>query len=168
MSERMSSRISNGRRTFRHFGTSGRGPSRRESSVAIRVLIVDDHPFMRDALENLLATCEDIRVVGVCADGNEVASMAGQTAPDVVLMDLDMPQMSGLEATQELRAQQPQVRVVILTGACTSAVVREAEALGVAGFLLKGDEDPADLPQRIRAVAAGGTAWCELAAKLAS
>jgi DNA-binding NarL/FixJ family response regulator len=149
-------------------GPAGGGLGRRESSVTIRVLIVDDHPFMRHALESLLAASEDIRVVGVCADGNEVASMAGKTAPDVVLMDLDMPQMSGLEATQELRAQQPQVRVVILTGACTSAVVREAEALGVAGFLLKGDEDPADLPQRIRAVAAGGTAWCELAAKLAS
>jgi DNA-binding NarL/FixJ family response regulator len=136
--------------------------------VAIKVIIVDDHPFMRDALENLLTETDDIRVVGVCADGSEVASTAGRTAPDVVLMDLDMPQMSGLEATQELRATQPQVRVVILTGACTPAAIREAEALGVEGFLLKGEDDPADLPRRIRDVAAGGTAWCEVAMKLAA
>jgi DNA-binding NarL/FixJ family response regulator len=77
-----------------------------------------------------------------------------------------MPQMSGLEATQELRATQPQIRVVILTGACTQAAIRQAEALGVEGFLLKGEEDPADLPRRIRDVAAGGTAWCEIATRM--
>ncbi len=136
--------------------------------MAIKVIIVDDHPLMRDALESLLAESDDIRVVGVCADGIEVASTAGRTTPDVVLMDLDMPQMSGLEAAQELRATQPQIRVVILTGACTQAAIREAEALGVEGFLLKGEEDPADLPRRIRDVAPGGTAWCEIATKLAA
>ena len=136
--------------------------------MTIKVIIVDDHPFMRDALESLLAESDDIRVVGVCADGIEVAATAGRTAPDVVLMDLDMPQMSGLEATQELRTTQPQIRVVILTGACTQAAIRKAEALGVEGFMLKGEEDPADLPRRIRDVAAGGTAWCEIATKLAA
>jgi DNA-binding NarL/FixJ family response regulator len=134
--------------------------------VAIKVIIVDDHPFIRTALEDLLDAIDDIRVVGVCADGSAVASTAAQTAPDVVLMDLDMPKMSGLEATRELRTAQPQIRVVILTGACTPAAICEADALGVAGFLLKGEEDPGDLPQRIRAVATGGTAWCEAAAAM--
>ena len=131
--------------------------------MPIRVLIVDDHAFVRSALQDLLATTEDISVVAACGDGDEVVSAAAQAAPDVVLMDLDMPKMSGLDATRELRVAQPQARVVVLTGAFTPASVREAEALGVTGFLLKGDAVD-DLPQHIRAVAAGGSAWCDAAA----
>jgi two-component system response regulator DesR len=131
--------------------------------MPIRVLVVDDHAFVRGALQDLLATTDDITVVAACADGDEVVSAAARSAPDVVLMDLDMPTVSGLEATRELRAAQPQARVVVLTGAFTAASVREAEALGVAGFLLKGDGVD-DLPQHIRAVFAGGTAWCDAAA----
>ena len=74
------------------------------------------------------------------------------------LMDLNMPRMSGLQATRELLAAQPQARVVILSGDVAAGSADEAMALGVAGFLLK-EDDPCDLPERIRAVAAGGTAW---------
>ena len=131
--------------------------------MPIRVLIVDDHAFVRSALRDLLSTTDDISVVGACVDGDEVVSTAADATPDVVLMDLDMPHMSGLEATRELRVAQPQVRVVVLTGAFTSASAREAEALEVAGFLLKeGDVD--DVPRSIRVVAAGGKAWCDAAA----
>jgi DNA-binding NarL/FixJ family response regulator len=101
--------------------------------------------------------------VGTCADGSEVAEAAARTAPDVVLMDLQMPKMSGLEATRELLASQPQVRVLVLSGDVAPESVHEAMALGVAGFLLK-EDDPGDRPRRIRTVAAGGTAWSEAAA----
>jgi|SRR4051794_19253514 len=126
--------------------------------MPVRVLIADDHPLLRDALVDLLTGSDDICVVGTCADGSEVTSTAARTAPDVVLMDLQMPKMSGLEATRELLAAQPHVRVVVLSGNVVPGAARQALALGAAGFLLK-EEDPCDLPRRIRAVAGGGTAW---------
>jgi DNA-binding NarL/FixJ family response regulator len=130
----------------------------------IKVLIADDHAFVRSALVDVLSGAGDIRVVGECADGAEVAEAAARTEPDVVLMDLQMPRMSGLEATRALRAAQPDTRVIVLTGSLSAAAVREAMALGVAGFLLKGDDADA-LPDRIRAVAGGGTAWNPAAAQ---
>jgi DNA-binding NarL/FixJ family response regulator len=125
----------------------------------IKVLVADDHPFIRDALADLLAGTDDIRVVAACADGSEVAEAAFRTHPDVVLMDLQMPQMSGLEATAVLRATQPEVRVIVLTGSLSAAAAREALSLGVAGFLLKADDAVEQLLVQIRAVAAGETAW---------
>jgi DNA-binding NarL/FixJ family response regulator len=122
----------------------------------IRVLIVDDHPLIRDAVAELLNAAGDLVVVGTCADGSEVAEAAVRTEPDVVLMDLEMPRMSGLEATRALRAVRPEVRVVILTAALSAAAAREARALGVAAVVLKG-EDADVLPAVIRSAAAGST-----------
>jgi len=130
----------------------------------IKVLIADDHPFLRSALGDLLASTEDIRVVAECADGAEVAEAAARTHPDVVLMDLIMPRMSGLEATRALRAAQPDVRVIVLTGSLSAAAAREALSLDVAGFVLKADDAGDMLPVQIRAVASGGTAWSPIAA----
>jgi DNA-binding NarL/FixJ family response regulator len=132
---------------------------------AIKLLIADDHPAVREALVELFDAIDDIHVVGTCVDGTEVTPTAELTEPDVVLMDLQMPKMSGLEATRELLSAQPQVRVVVLSGQVTPASAKEAMVLGAAGFLLK-EEDPGDLPQRIRIVAAGGTAWSEAATEL--
>jgi DNA-binding NarL/FixJ family response regulator len=131
--------------------------------MTIKVVIVDDNAYIRSAVAELLAATDDICVVATCRDGSEVVAAAARTAPDVVLMDLQMPQMSGLEATRALLAAQPQVRVVVLSGNVAAGSASEAMALGVAGFLLK-EEDPGDLPRRIRAVAAGGTAWSDAAA----
>ena len=129
----------------------------------IKVLIADDHPFLRSALGDLLAATDDICVVAECPDGCDVVEAAARTHPDVVLMDLVMPVMGGLEATRALRAAQPGARVIVLTGSLNAAAVREAHALGVCGFLLKTDAGEA-LPGHIRAVAAGGTAWNPMAA----
>ena len=123
--------------------------------MAIKVIIVDDHCLIRMALEQLFAGTDDIRVVATCQDGSEVLSAAARTEPDVVLMDLAMPHVSGLQATRELRGARPHVG---------AGAARAADALGVAGFLLKAEEDPGDLPRRIREVAAGGTAWSDAAA----
>ena len=133
--------------------------------VAIKLLIVDDHPMVRMSLVELFDDSDDICVVGTCSDGTEVTPTAARTGPDVVLMDVQMPRMSGLAATRELLAAQPWVRVVMLSGNLTTAAVTEAMAVGAAGFLLKGDE-PGDLPHRVRTVAAGGTAWSDAAARL--
>jgi DNA-binding NarL/FixJ family response regulator len=130
----------------------------------IRVLIVDDHPFVRSALGELLSATEGFRVVAECADGSEVAEAAARTHPDVVLMDLLMPRMSGLEAARALRASQPDVRVIVLTGSLSAVAAREALALGIEGFLLKGDDAEGSLTCQIRRVATGGTAWCAAAA----
>ena len=133
----------------------------------IRVLIADDHDFVRSAIGDLLAATDDIRVVAECRDGCDVVEASIRTTPDVVLMDLSMPVMGGLEATAALRAAQPDARVIVLTGSLDAAAARKAHTLGVCGFLLKSDA-PEMLPGHIRAVAAGGSAWNPAAAQLVS
>jgi DNA-binding NarL/FixJ family response regulator len=133
--------------------------------MPINVLLADDHPAIRLGLQELLASTQDIRVVATCADGDEVVAAAARSAPDVVLMDLNMPTVSGLTAARELLAAQPQVRIVFLSGNVAARSADAAMAVGVAGFLLK-EDDPFDLPERIRAVAAGGTTWSTAAAAM--
>jgi DNA-binding NarL/FixJ family response regulator len=124
----------------------------------IRVLLVDDHAFVRDALAQLLTATDDITVVAECADGSEVLEAALRTQPEVVLMDLAMPERTGLEAARDLLDAGVPSRVVLLTGSFSAASAREAHALGAAGYLLK-DDDPTALPGLVREVASGGSAW---------
>jgi DNA-binding NarL/FixJ family response regulator len=126
--------------------------------MPIRVLIVDDHPFVRMSFQLLLDATHDICVVGACADGSEVVTAFVKFAPDVVLMDVKMPKMNGLDATRELLAVQPHARVLIHTGTFDSSYTAEVMSIGAVGLILKGD-GPSKLPDRIRAVAAGGTVW---------
>jgi DNA-binding NarL/FixJ family response regulator len=134
------------------------GDGRPREVALIRVLIADDHAFVRRSLTDLFAATDDIRVVAECTGGSEVLAAALATEPEVVLMDLVMPDRTGLEATRDLLDAGVPTRVLLLTGSLSAAAVREARALGAAGYLLKGD-DPGQLAQRIREVAAGGTAW---------
>lgn len=124
----------------------------------VRVVVVDDHRFVRDALVDLLEAAGGISVVGECADGGEVPAVVADARPDVLLLDLQMPQVDGLTAARGVRGAHPGVRVVFLTGGLSSASVREAWAIGAAGYLLK-DDDPSELPGHVVAVADGGTAW---------
>lgn len=127
-------------------------------SDMIRVMLVDDHPFVRAGVSGVLSGAGDIEVVGECDDGTLVPETAASVLPHVVLMDVRMPAKSGMEATRDLLASQPGIRVVMLTGSLTGGSLHEAMQAGAVGYLLKGGP-PNELVNAVRAVAAGGTAW---------
>ena len=103
----------------------------------VRVLIVDDHEIVREGLRTVLAQEKEVEVVGEAADGERAISLARLLAPDVVLMDLVMPGMGGLEALARIREACPQCQVVVLTNFASDQTVRDAIASGAVGYLLK-------------------------------
>jgi DNA-binding NarL/FixJ family response regulator len=123
---------------------------------AIRVLLADDQALVRTGFKMLLDTEEDITVVGEAASGVEAVALARAARPDVVLMDIRMPLLDGIQATKRIAAMAglERVRVLILTTYDTDAYVFEALQAGASGFLLK-DSGPAELLHGIRVVAAG-------------
>ncbi len=125
--------------------------------TTINILVADDHAVVREGLQALIRTEADMQVVGLAADGREAAYLAGELKPDIVLMDLHMPHKSGLEAIKEIRADQPQARILVLTSFGDESGVFSAIQLGAAGFLLK-DSTPEALIQAIRDVHAGKAA----------
>jgi DNA-binding NarL/FixJ family response regulator len=122
--------------------------------VTTRVLVVDDDPLVRSALTLMLGGASDLDVVGEAADGRQGVEMALSLRPDVVLMDVRMPVLNGLEATRELHARPDPPRVVVLTTFDADEHVLGALAAGADGFLLK-DTPPAEIVAAVRAVAAG-------------
>ena len=121
----------------------------------IRVLLVDDHEVVRRGLQLLLETSDDIEVVGEASDGAEALSAVEQTQPDVVLMDIRMPRVDGIEATERLRVEHPGVAVVILTTYNEDELLLRGLRAGARGYLLK-DTNQAQLESTIRAAATGG------------
>ena len=122
--------------------------------MIIRVLVADDQPLMRTAYDMTLRTEEDMEVVGEAADGAEALEMAQRLHPDVVLMDIRMPGIDGVEATRRLAAEGNAARVLILTTFDIDEYVVEALRAGASGFLLK-DVRPKELVHAIRVVAGG-------------
>jgi DNA-binding NarL/FixJ family response regulator len=118
----------------------------------IGVLIVDDHAVVRAGLEQLLQTAEDIELRGSAGDGAQALAMVLEREPDVVLMDLSMPGIDGVEATATIRAARPATRVVVLTSFSDRDRILSALDAGAIGYLLK-DAEPADLLAGIRAAA---------------
>ncbi len=125
-----------------------------DDGTPITVLLVDDHALVRAGLAALLADAPGLQVVGEAADGTSAIEAAGRLAPDVVLMDLSMPGMDGIQATREILARNPLVTVVVLTSFAEHARVRGAVQAGAVGYLLK-DSDPAELVAGVRAAARG-------------
>jgi DNA-binding NarL/FixJ family response regulator len=123
-------------------------------SEPIRVLIVDDDALVRSALSMMLAGAEDIRVVAEAADGSEVGAAVDAHRPDVVLMDIRMPQVDGLVATERLRERTVPPHVIVLTTFDADDHVLRALRAGASGFLLK-DTPPTDILRAIRLVADG-------------
>ena len=118
------------------------------------VLLVDDHQLVREGLAGLLAATSDLHVVGQAGDGQEAAEMAAALQPDVVLMDLSMPRVDGVEGTRRVKQAAPGAHVVVLTSFSDQARVREAMAAGAVGYLLK-DCEPRDLLAGVRSAAQG-------------
>src|SRR5690348_14580425 len=121
----------------------------------IRILLADDHPVVRDGLAAMLATQPDFEVVGEAGNGAEAVAEAARLRPDVVLMDLEMPDLDGIEAIQRLRAADPSVQVVVLTAFDTDERIVGSLQAGAQGYLLKG-APRAEIFTAIRTVSAGG------------
>lgn len=121
----------------------------------IRVLLADDHKVVRDGLRLLIDGQRDMRVVGEAGDGKEALQKARELKPDVVVMDLSMPEMNGLQATERLKAERSQVKVLALTVHEDASYLLQLCKAGAAGYVLKRSAGD-DLIRAIRAVAAGG------------
>jgi two-component system, NarL family, response regulator LiaR len=125
--------------------------------LPIRLLIADDHPIVRKGLRALLEDQPDIKVVGEAADGNEAVEQAREFGPDVILLDLMMPGKDGLSAIGEIKREQPNARILVLTSYFEDEQVFPAIKAGALGYLLK-DSSPQELLQAIRDIARGQSA----------
>jgi DNA-binding NarL/FixJ family response regulator len=123
--------------------------------MSIRVLVVDDQSMVRAGFRMLLADEPDIEVVAEASNGSEAVTQAGRCAPDVVLTDIRMPELDGLEATRRVLAGDDSIRVLMLTTFGLDDYVYEALRAGASGFVLK-DDPPEQLLAAVRTVAAGG------------
>ncbi|MGZ6391848.1 MAG: response regulator, partial [Ktedonobacterales bacterium] len=136
--------------------TQGRPSTLGGSSTPIRVLLADDHDILRDGLRMLLEMASDIQVVGEARTGREAVAEAERLHPDVVLMDISMPELDGVEAARRIRQQMPEVRVLFLTMHEADEYFFRALQAGAAGYVIKRTAS-ADLLAAVRAVARGGS-----------
>lgn len=135
---------------------------------AIRVVVVDDHQIVRDGLVALLGALEGIDVVGTAADGREALHVVDETSPDLVVMDIQMPHLDGIEATRFLTGRHPALRVVMLTMNEDDDTILAAIRAGACGYLLKG-AGAEEVQAAIRSAAAGGMVFgASLAARVAA
>lgn len=119
--------------------------------MPIKVIIADDHALLRQGIKKVLELEADIKVIGEAANGEETIRLAGELMPDILLLDINMPMLNGLEVTKRICAQKPSIKVIILTIHNDDDYVLEGIKAGAAGFLLK-DIEPGMLVNAIRAV----------------
>ena len=124
------------------------------SEPKVRVLAADDQRVVRDGLAMLLGLLPDVEVVGTAANGEEALALADQLRPDVILMDLRMPKMDGVEATRRLRASHPEIKVVVLTTYADDRSVLDALRAGALGYLTK-DAGADEIRQALQRVTSG-------------
>lgn len=132
--------------------------------TTIRVLLADDHAVIRDALSMLLETQPDIKIVGQAEDGRQAVTLARELRPDVAVLDISMPHIDGLQATQLIRAESPQTQVLILTMHDSDAYFFRALEAGAAGYVFKKAASE-ELLQAIRSVAKGNAYFPPLMAR---
>ena len=134
--------------------------------AVVRVLIADDHPIFRDGLATLLEPHPDIEVVARAADGAEAVALAAEHRPDVIVMDIQMPHVNGIEATRRVLAEQPSIGVLVFTMGEDDGTLLSAMRAGARGYLVKGAAQD-EVVRAITAVAAGGVVFgASLAARI--
>ena len=126
----------------------------KNADTKIRVIVTDDHPLLRDAMRNTLVMQEDIEVIGEASDGEEAVKLSSELKPDVVIMDIVMPKLNGIEATKRIREMNPDTAVLILTAYDDDRYVIGLLEAGAAGYLLKSARGQA-LVDAVRTVNAG-------------
>ncbi|NOU66014.1 response regulator [Paenibacillus sp. LMG 31461] len=132
----------------------------------MRIMIADDHPIFRSGVRNLLQTTEDLIVVGEAASGDEVLGLVEQCQPDLILMDIRMPGLNGIEATRLVKEKYPHIHVLILTMFRDDQSVFTAMRVGAKGYVLK-DADEIELLQSVRMVGNGGAVFSsDIAARM--
>ena len=137
------------------------------STELVRVMVADDHPVFRDGLASLLDPLDGIEVVARAADGAEAVAMVAEHRPDVVVMDVQMPELNGIEATRRIVAEHPEVGVLVLTMGEDDGTVLSALRAGARGYLRKGAEQD-EIVAAIRTVHGGGVVFgASLAARIA-
>lgn len=124
----------------------------------IKILIADDHKMIIDGLKSMLAPIDEVSVVGEAYTGNEVLSQLKQRAVDLILMDINMPELDGIDATRKLKAQYPQVKVLILTMYNKPEFIRNLMEVGADGYILK-NTGKEELLEAIRQLHAGQPYW---------
>ena len=130
----------------------------------IRVLLAEDHAVVREGLERLLATAGDIEVVGQAVDGEKAVELAAEHGPNVVLMDISMPNMNGIEATKRITEANSEIQVVVLTSFADLEKIEAALDAGAIGYLLK-DAEPEDIIRGVQAAARGESPFAPRAAR---
>jgi DNA-binding NarL/FixJ family response regulator len=133
------------------------------ASRPIQILLVDDHPVVRDGLRAMLGLQPDFQIVGEATNGVEAVQQVGQLRPDVILLDLEMPELDGVAALEQIRAANPAARVIILTAYDEDERIVSAVIAGAQGYVLKGAPRE-DIFRAIRIVQAGGSLWQPLIA----
>lgn len=137
--------------------------------MKIRILLADDHPVARNGIRNLLDAAIDIEVVGEASDGEEAFRLSQELTPDVLILDMEMPGLTGIEVATQLRDNNSSVRVLALSAHQDKEYISGLLASGAAGYLTKG-ESPQAIVEAVRGVARGEQGWVsrEVAAQMAS
>lgn len=124
----------------------------------IRVVLADDHAVLRMGIRSLLSQSKDIQVVGEAGNGLEAIEAVREKEPDILILDMEMPEMDGVEVTRYLKAENNPVQILVLSAYNDREYIQETLQLGVAGYMIK-DEAPSSITEAVRGIAHGQRGW---------